>query len=72
MPLANPLINMTLPGTGDSYVTEEAQEYGGSTARSAEIMPMQLAVMLVLAGAGLWALNALGFRFVFEASKLGK
>jgi hypothetical protein len=72
MPLANPLLHRTIPGTGSGYVTEEAEASAGGAARSAEIMPMQLALMLLAAGAGLWALNALGFRFVFEASKLGK
>lgn len=72
MPGANPLLHRTIPGTGRGYVSEEADEYGEPQARSSEIMPMQLAVLLLAAGAGLWALNALGFRFVFEASKLGK
>jgi hypothetical protein len=72
MPGANPLLHRTIPGTGSGYVTEEAEASGSAAVRSSEIMPMQLAVMLVAAGAGLWALNALGFRFVFEASKLGK
>lgn len=73
MPGVNPLIHTTNPATGRGYVTEQAQEAAGAeTAVIANRMPDYLAVGLVVAVVGLVALQKLGFRFVFEAGRMGK
>lgn len=71
MPAANPLRHIA--PSNRAYVNETADESGMSQqVRSAEIMPMQLALILVGSAAGLWALKQAGFRFVVEVGKAGK
>jgi hypothetical protein len=71
MPAANPLIHQAPANRG--YVNSTAQEGVSSQAiKSAEIMPMQLALLLLGSAAGLWALKQMGFRFVVEVGKAGK
>lgn len=67
MPAGNPLIS-----PGRSYAQASAAAGGsGQGIKSAEIMPVQLAVMLIAAAAGLYGLKALGFRFVVEVGTSG-
>lgn len=71
MPAANPLLHRA--PANRSYVHETAEEGVGSQAiKSAEIMPMQLALLLLGSAAGLYALKQMGFRFVVEVGKAGK
>lgn len=71
MPAANPLIHQA--PSNRAYVNTTAQEgVSSQVVKSAEIMPMQLALLLVGSAAGLWALKQMGFRFVVEVGKAGK
>lgn len=67
MPGGNPLIS-----TGRNYGAAQAAAGAGTSAsKSAEIMPVQLAVLLLVAAGGLWALKMAGFRFVVEVGASG-
>lgn len=57
-------------GGGASYVTSEAEAAGADVVNTAQV-PTHLAIILVAAGAGLWALKRAGFRFVATAGAKG-
>lgn len=66
--MENPFTHVGNQGT--DYVTSEANSAAGP-AVEAEGVPTHLAVILLLCGAGLWALNKAGFRFVATAGAKG-
>jgi hypothetical protein len=57
-------------GGATNYVSSEAQA-AGQPIENAEAVPTHLAVILLLAGAGLWGLKKAGFKFVATGGAKG-
>jgi len=70
MPGANPLTHLGGGSQGTDYVQSEAEAAAQDTLNS-DSVPTHLAVILVGAGLGLWALKRAGFKFVATAGAKG-
>jgi hypothetical protein len=57
-------------GGATNYVSSEAQA-AGQPIENAEAVPTHLAIILLLAGAGLWGLKKAGFKFVATGGAKG-
>jgi hypothetical protein len=57
-------------GGSSGYVASEA-EAAGQPIENAEAVPTHLAIVLILAGAGLWGLKKAGFKFVATGGAKG-
>jgi hypothetical protein len=57
-------------GGASGYVASEA-EAAGQPIENAEAVPTHLAIVLILAGAGLWGLKRAGFKFVATGGAKG-
>jgi len=57
-------------GGASEYVASEAQA-AGKPIENAEAVPTHLAVVLILAAAGLWGLKKAGFKFVATGGAKG-
>lgn len=66
--MENPFTHIASDGT--SYVSSQAEAAGAGAANTAAV-PTHLAVILVVAAAGLWGLKKAGFRFVATAGAKG-
>jgi hypothetical protein len=67
--MALPFTHMGSGGASD-YVASEAEAATGPQ-QDAEQVPTHLAVILILAGAGLWGLKKAGFKFVATGGAKG-
>lgn len=70
MPGANPLTHLGSGNQGTDYVQSEAANAASGGIMS-EAVPTHLAIILLLAGAGLWGMKKAGFKFVATAGAKG-